>query len=76
MKNKSLKSAFFASLMLLSFTCFVYVNTTPIERALSVETITQTSKSDEEKTEKNSKMPDLALVKSVLTIFQKFLPAK
>ena len=76
MKNKSFKSAFFASLMLLSFTCFVYVNTTPIERALSVETITQTSKSDEEKTEKNSKMPDLALVKSVLTIFQKFLPAK
>ncbi len=76
MKSKSLKSAFFASLILLSFTCFVYVNTMPIERALSVETMTRTSKSDDEKAEKNSKMPDLALVKSVLTIFQKFLPAK
>ena len=76
MKSKSLKSTFFALLILVSFTCFIYVNTTPIERALSVETITHTSKSDEEKAEKNSKMPDLALVKSVLTIFQKFLPAK
>ena len=76
MKNKPLKSAFFASLILLSLSCFVYVNTTPLERALSVETITHTTKSDEEKAEKNSKMPDLALVKCVLTIFQKFLPAK
>ncbi len=76
MKSKSLKSTFFASLILLSLTCFVYVNTMPIEGALSVEKMTHTLKSDEEKAEKNSKMPDLALVKSVLTIFQKFLPAK
>ena len=76
MKNRTLKSAFFASLILLSMSCFIYVNTAPIERALSVESISKPTKSDDEKTEKDSKMPDLALVKGVLTIIQKFLPAK
>ena len=75
MKDRTIKSAFFAALFLLSLTCFVFVNTAPIERAsvLSVQQITQTTRSDEEKTEKNYKMPDLVLVKSVLTILQKFL---
>ncbi len=76
MKNRSIKSAFLASLILLSLTCFVYVNTTPIERVLSVETITSSTKSDEDKVEKDSKMPDLVLVKNVLIIVEKFLPAK
>ena len=76
MKSRTVKSAFFASLVLLSLTCFVYVNTTPIERAISAETISYSTKSDEDKLEKDSKMPDLVLVKTVLTIFQKFLPAK
>lgn len=78
MKERSIKSAFFASLILLSLTCFVYVNITPIEgtTGVYVETITQKAQSDEEKAEKSSKMPDLVLLKSVLTICQKFLPAK
>ena len=76
MKNRSLKSAFFASLILLSMTCFVYVNTAQIDRALSVETIARPTKLNEEKVEKASKMPDLALVKGILTIIQDFLPAK
>ena len=78
MKDRTIKSALFAALILLSLTCFVYVNTATIESAntLSVEKMTQTTRADEEKTEKNTKMPDLVLVKSVLTIFQKFLPAK
>ncbi len=76
MKINSIKSVFFAALILVSFSCFVYVNTAPIDSALSVETISRPVKSDDEKAEKQSKMPDLALAKSVLTIIQKFLPAK
>ena len=76
MKNKSLKSVLFASLVLMSLSCFVYINTVSIDRTLSVETVSRPVKSDEEKVEKQSKMPDLALVQGVLTIIQKFLPAK
>ena len=76
MKNNTLKSAFLASLILISATCFVYINTAPIERALSVETVSRPTKTDAEKAEQSSKMPDLALVKGVLNIIQKFLPAK
>jgi hypothetical protein len=76
MKNKSVKSVFFASLILLSLSCFVYVNTVSLDRTLSVETVSQPIKTDEEKVEKESKMPDLALVKGILNIIQNFLPAK
>ena len=78
MKNRIMKSALSAALILLSLTCFVYVNTATIESesGLDVEKITQTAKTYEEKTEKNTKMPDLVLVKNILTIVQKFLPAK
>ena len=76
MKKGILKSTVFASLILISLTCFIYVNTACINRTLCVETITHPTKSDAEKAETDSKMPDLVLVKGVLTIIQNFLPAK
>lgn len=76
MKNRTIKSAFFASLILVSISCFIYVNTASIDRALNVEMIDRPTKTDDSQVEKESKMPDLAFVKGVVTIIQKFLPAK
>jgi hypothetical protein len=76
MKNRTIKSVLFASLILLSISCFVYVNTASIDRALSVEMTTHSTKTDDVQVEKDSQMPDLAFVKGVVTILQKFLPAK
>lgn len=76
MKNRTIKSAFFASLILVSISCFIYVNTASIDRALSVEIIDRPTKTDDSQVEKESKMPDLAFVKGVVMIIQKFLPAK
>lgn len=76
MKNRTIKSVLFSSLILLSISCFVYVNTASIDRALSVEISTNSTKTDDARVEKNSQMPDLAFVKGVVTILQKFLPAK
>ena len=76
MNHKTIKLALFAALLLVSLSCFVYINTTPIDRALSVETPIQPVKTGAVQEETNSKMPDLAFVKGVVNLLQRFLPAK
>jgi hypothetical protein len=75
MKSTSLKSALFTALVLLSVGCFIYVNTTSLDRTLQVEGTASTVESAE-KVEHNAKMPDLTLIKSAITLIQTFLPAK
>jgi hypothetical protein len=73
MKSTSLKSAFFAALVLVSVGCFIYVNTSSIDRTLQVQGVTIESAENEAR---NTKMPDLTLLKSAITLIQTFLPAK
>jgi hypothetical protein len=73
MKSTSLKSAFFATLVLVSVGCFIYVNTSSIDRTLQVQGVTIESAENEAR---NTKMPDLTLLKSAITLIQTFLPAK
>jgi hypothetical protein len=73
MKSTSLKSTIFGALVLVSLSCFIYVNTTSLDRTLQVEGVAQPTV---EKVGQNAKMPDLTLLKNVLTLFQTFLPAK
>ena len=71
--NKSpLRSAFFAAIMIVSASCFVYVNAhSTSETANAVKTLTvQTTPV------KDTKMPDLKLVKSVMDFIGKFVTAK
>jgi hypothetical protein len=76
MKSTSLKSSLFAALVLVSLGCFIYVNTTSLDRTLQVEGITKPTVETAENVGKNAKMPDLTLVKSVLSLVQTFFPAK
>ncbi len=69
MKSTSFKSVLFAVLALISLSCFIYVNTTSLDRTLQVAGVNQP-------TVETVKMPDLTLVKSVLTLVQTFFPAK
>jgi hypothetical protein len=69
MKSTSFKSVLFAALALISLSCFIYVNTTSLDRTLQVAGVNQP-------TVETVKMPDLTLVKSVLTLVQTFFPAK
>ena len=73
MKSKVLKSVLFVSLFIVSASCFVYVNSASAERILPTASIEKPTKSDDET---NSKMLDLQVVKGVLTLFHRFLPAK
>jgi hypothetical protein len=76
MKSTSLKSSLVAALVLVSLGCFIYVNTTSLDRTLQVEGIAQPTVETAENVGKNAKMPDLTLVKSVLSLVQTFFPAK
>jgi hypothetical protein len=76
MKSTSLKSTLFGALVLLSLSCFIYVNTTSLDRTLQVEGVAQPTVETAEKVGQNAKMPDLTLLKNVLTLFQTFFPAK
>jgi hypothetical protein len=76
MKSTSIKSALFAALVLISLSCFVYVNTTAIDRTLQVQGISQPSVDAAPKMEKNGKTLDLALFKGAITLIQTFFPAK
>ncbi|MBL7818686.1 MAG: hypothetical protein JNL70_27040 [Saprospiraceae bacterium] len=76
MRSNAIKGAFFASLIILSMSCFIYVNSAPIDNALTVETMSRSTQSDEEKANKGTNMLDLALVKGIVNVVQKFLPAK
>jgi hypothetical protein len=75
MTSTSLKSTLFAALVLVSVGCFLYVNTSSLNRTLQVEGAT-TAVESAEKVEHNAKMPDLTLIKSAITLIQTFLPAK
>ena len=74
MKNKTIKSALFSSIILISAACFIYVNLATTsgnklngaEPTVSIENVTV----------KDSKMPDLKLIKSVIDILGKFTTAK
>jgi hypothetical protein len=76
MKSTPLKSVLFAALALVSLSCFIYVNTTSLDRTLQVAGVNQPTVETVEEVGKNAKMPDLTLVKSVLTLVQTFFPAK
>jgi hypothetical protein len=73
MKSTSLKSSLFVALVLVSVGCFIYVNTSSLDRTLQVQGVNIESA---ENVERNAKMPDLTLLKSVITLVQTFLPAK
>lgn len=75
MTSTSLKSALFTALVLVSVGCFIYVNTTALDRTLQVG-VTVSPIESAEKVEHNTKMPDLTLIKSAITLIQTFLPAK
>jgi hypothetical protein len=76
MKSTSIKNALFAALVLVSLSCFVYVNTTAVDRALQVEGITESALKTAENTPKSAQMADLALFKSAISLIQNFFPAK
>lgn len=76
MKSTSVKNALFAALALVSLSCFVYVNTTAVDRALQVEGVAQSTVLRAEKPPKTAQMTDLALLKSAISLVQKFFPAK
>ena len=76
MKSASIKSGLFAALVLVSLSCFIYVNTTSIDRTLKVETSAKPSVEAAEVVSPNAQMPDLTLFKSAVFLVQNFFPAK
>lgn len=76
MTLKNIKSALFAALFLMSISCFMYVNSHTLEPMLPLNTVVQSPTLEDETVKGSSKMPDLTFVKNVLTVIQKFLPAK
>ncbi len=76
MKSTSVKNALFAALVLVSLSCFVYVNTTAVDRALQVEGVAPSAVLRAEKSPKTAQMTDLALLKSAISLVQKFFPAR
>ena len=76
MKSTSIKSALFAALVLISLSCFIYVNTTSIDRTLQVETPAKPSVEAAEEVSRNAQMPDLTLFKGAVFLIQNFFPAK
>jgi hypothetical protein len=76
MKSSSLKSVLFAALALVSLSCFIYVNTTSLDRTLQVESANPSTVDVVEEVEHKAKMPDLTLMKNVWVLVQTFFPAK
>ena len=75
MKNNNAKSALIVCLILLSATCFLYVNTSSFEPNKNI-VVDISVKSEQREALKDAKMPDLKLVKTTLEIVRKFLTAK
>lgn len=75
MKNNNAKSALIVCLILLSTTCFLYVNTSSFEPNKNI-VVDISVKSEQREALKDAKMPDLKLVKTTLKIIGKFLTAK
>ena len=76
MKSTTIKPTLVTALVLFSLSCFLYVNTTSLDRTLKVESVPQSTVETAENVGKNAKMPDLTLLKNVLTLIQTFFPAK
>lgn len=76
MKSTTVKSALFAALVLTSLSCFIYVNTTPIDRTLQVETTVKSSVENAEEVTQNAQMLDLILFKGAVSLVKTFFPAK
>lgn len=74
MKNKTIKSALFSSIILISATCFIYVNVATTSG--NKTNLNEPAVSIENTVVKDSKMPDLKLIKSVVDILGKFTTAK
>jgi hypothetical protein len=76
MKSTSPSRLSFAALIIVSFGCFIYVNTTSLDRTLQVQGMHEPTVESVEKVSQNAKMPDLTLFKNVVVLIQKFLTAK
>lgn len=74
MKNKTIKSALFSSMILISAACFIYVNVAATSG--NKNCLNEPAVSIENTVVKDSKMPDLKLIKSVIDILGKFTTAK
>jgi hypothetical protein len=73
MKNSKLKSAFGASLFIISLSCFLYVNT-----ALDTSQGAFNAKQAVEQANqlKDTRTPDLKLVSGIIEVIAKFITAK
>ena len=74
MKNKTIKSALLSSMILISAVCFIYVNVAATSGNKTC--VNEPAVSIENAVVKDSKMPDLKLIKSVIDILGKFTTAK
>ncbi len=72
MTSTTIKKGLFAALALVSLSCFIYVNTSSLDRTLQVESVEQAA----EQVSQNVKMPDLTFFKSAIALIQTFFPAK
>ena len=74
MKNKTIKSALFSSIILMSAVCFIYVNVAATSG--NKTSLNNPAVSIENAVVKDSKMPDLKFIKSVIDILGKFITAQ
>lgn len=75
MKNKNIKSILFSLILLMSVVSFIHVNMT--ETSGETKSFSERTTHDMENVSvKDSKMPDLKLVKSIINILGKFTTAK
>ncbi len=74
MKNKTIKSALFSSIILISAVCFIYVNV--VATSGNKTSLNEPAVGIENAVLEDSKMPDLKLIKSVVDILGKFTTAK
>jgi hypothetical protein len=68
MRRYNVKSSFTIILLVVSFTCFLYVNTATIAETNNL-TVSNT-------TVKETKMPDLVIITSVVDLISRFMTAK
>ena len=72
MRVSNLKPVFVIAILVVSFNCFIYVNTAPTADV----SMSQTTLKVENVPVKETRMPDLKLVKSVVDLIGKFMTAK
>jgi hypothetical protein len=72
MRRCNLKSAFAIILLVVSFACFLYVNTATIAETSAV----QTNLTVRNTPVKETKMPDLKIITSIVDLVGRFMTAK